>query len=381
MEFFSLLFKKKENGLNKKNKIFEAIQVEVSSVCNLKCKFCPTTYLNEKGENMLMSWETFQKLQSLFSKAKWVYLQGWGEPLLHPKIWEMVAMIKKEGARVGFTTNGTLLNEKAITNLIEYQVDLISTSIAGATSQTHEKLRCNSNFQNICNSIKSLVKKKKMEKSKKPLVTLSYMLIKENIVELPQAVKLAYELGVEDIYTTNLDYVFSEEANQSKIFVWDKSLVNSSHEEYIQEAKKFAQSKDFTFRSYPIILEEEQAVCALNPSKLVFITANGDVTPCTYLGRKYNPRYYKNKYVQWPRKVFGNINDQEFIKIWENPVYKEFRNKFENRVKAYEELISVYTDYEPNLTKINNAQRNYYQRLKENPLPMECQSCPKIYGI
>ena len=92
--------------------------------------------------------------------------------MLHPKIWEMVAMIKKEGARVGFTTNGTLLNEKAITNLIEYQVDLISTSIAGATSQTHEKLRCNSNFQNICNSIKSLVKKKKMEKSKKPLVTL-----------------------------------------------------------------------------------------------------------------------------------------------------------------------------------------------------------------
>ena len=56
----------------------------MSSVCNLKCKFCPTTYLNEKGENMLMSWETFQKLQSLFSKAKWVYLQG-GRAFAAPK--------------------------------------------------------------------------------------------------------------------------------------------------------------------------------------------------------------------------------------------------------------------------------------------------------
>jgi len=364
----------------KSPKIFEAMQIEISSICNLKCKFCPTAYISDKGKINLMSLQTFQKLQPYFSEAKWVYLQGWGEPLLNQDIWKMTKLVKEAGSKVGFTTNGTLLSSQVINNLISHQVDLVSISIAGATGSVHEKLRVNSNLQNIIGNIECLVREKKDRQSSFPLISISYMLTKESIAELPSTVESAYKLGVNDFYTTNLDYVFSEETNENKVFVWvGKPL--EEYENYLKEAQKFAQSKNFSFRTYPLSPEEEMAVCDLNPAKLVFITSNGDVTPCTYLGRKVNPRYYHDEITYWPRKVFGNINTEDFSEIWHKTAYQEFRNKFVLRRKAYEDLILSYSGGGLSLPKIKKAENDYYRLIKENPLPEECRSCPKKFGI
>src|SRR5690606_7946257 len=105
MSFLKKLFKKEPS------RFLQAIQIEVSSICNASCTFCPTTYIKEPGEPQFLSLELFETLIPYFSWPHWVYLQGWGEPFLHPDIWRMAELAKQQGAKVGMTTNGTLLNQ------------------------------------------------------------------------------------------------------------------------------------------------------------------------------------------------------------------------------------------------------------------------------
>ena len=82
-------------------------QIEVSNVCSLKCDYCPhPTQLRHKG---LMSQETFTKCLQLFKQCKNtgpLFLHNFGEPLLHPKLPEMIAIAKQQGIECSFFTNG-----------------------------------------------------------------------------------------------------------------------------------------------------------------------------------------------------------------------------------------------------------------------------------
>jgi hypothetical protein len=81
---------------------FEAFQIEVTSRCNLRCVMCPVTVLADRWPALDLPWETFQRIARAFGKTKWVYLQGWGEPLLHPRILDMIALhIHRAGGTMG----------------------------------------------------------------------------------------------------------------------------------------------------------------------------------------------------------------------------------------------------------------------------------------
>jgi MoaA/NifB/PqqE/SkfB family radical SAM enzyme len=56
-----------------------------------------------------MKWKTYEKISCYFDFVNFVDLSGWGEPLLHKRIYDMVKMAKEKKCFVGFTTNGTLL--------------------------------------------------------------------------------------------------------------------------------------------------------------------------------------------------------------------------------------------------------------------------------
>ena len=47
-----------------------------------------------------MAMETFEALLPAFPAADLVFLQGWGEPLLHPAFWEMAVKARATGAQV-----------------------------------------------------------------------------------------------------------------------------------------------------------------------------------------------------------------------------------------------------------------------------------------
>ncbi|MDN5348282.1 MAG: hypothetical protein PWP65_1846 [Clostridia bacterium] len=114
------------------------LQLEVSGRCQLKCIFCPHTILAEKWQGRLFSWESFRKYIAPYLKGiGLIYFQGWGEPLLHPRLFDMLQAAKAAGCRVGFTTNGVLLNPEIATKIVSLPCDVLGVSLAGATEDTY----------------------------------------------------------------------------------------------------------------------------------------------------------------------------------------------------------------------------------------------------
>ena len=90
-------------------KRFRKIYLEISNVCNLRCRFCPGT-VRTPG---VMSEEAFSALlPKLRPWSDYLYFHLMGEPLCHPKLKEFLRLASDAGFKVILTTNGTLLQKR-----------------------------------------------------------------------------------------------------------------------------------------------------------------------------------------------------------------------------------------------------------------------------
>jgi MoaA/NifB/PqqE/SkfB family radical SAM enzyme len=350
---------------------FEAFQIEVTSRCVTRCVMCPRVALADEWHEMDLSWETFQRIARAFDLTQHVHLQGWGEPLLHPRLFEMIGLAKRAGCRVGLTTNGMGLDQDTGRRLLNLNVDLIAISIAGATRRTHESIRVGSDFPVILENVRRLLTLRAEEETKRPKVEFSYLMTKSNMAELPEAVELAASLGVDELYAINLDYVVAPEHDELKAFACPSPL-SEAFVRIVDGACERARRIGLKFRSYPLDLEEV-AVCEANPTSILFISCDGWVSPCPYMGlagRTEIPRRFEGQSLAVSRLRFGNITEQELVEIWKNPAYRAFRRQFEAR---YNEAMALTIGVE---TSSGDA---YQPGLLSPPEP--CLTCYKLYGV
>ena len=89
--------------------MLKKIYIEITNICNLKCKFCPETNRNKE----LMSLEDFEKIiEKIHNHTKLVCLHVKGEPLLHNQLEGIFRILEKYDLQCNITTNGTLIKEK-----------------------------------------------------------------------------------------------------------------------------------------------------------------------------------------------------------------------------------------------------------------------------
>ncbi|HEY0826661.1 MAG TPA: radical SAM/SPASM domain-containing protein [Bacilli bacterium] len=89
-------------------KKFKKFYIEITSVCNLACSFCPQT----KRQSNFIKVDAFTKiLDEIKPHTDYIYYHVKGEPLLHPKIDELLDLSHERGFKVNITTNGTLINK------------------------------------------------------------------------------------------------------------------------------------------------------------------------------------------------------------------------------------------------------------------------------
>lgn len=87
-------------------KTFKKVYVEITSVCNLACSFCPPT---ERLANFIKIEQFNNVLDQIKPHTSYIYLHVKGEPLLHPRIDELLEAAHAKGFKVNITTNGTLI--------------------------------------------------------------------------------------------------------------------------------------------------------------------------------------------------------------------------------------------------------------------------------
>lgn len=91
-------------------KKYRKIYIEITNNCNLNCSFC--SKVNRKKK--YMSLEEYEKiLNKIKDYTNYIYLHVKGEPLLHPKVIEMIKLAEQYKLKVNLTTNGVLFDKYA----------------------------------------------------------------------------------------------------------------------------------------------------------------------------------------------------------------------------------------------------------------------------
>lgn len=353
-----------------RGRVFDAIQIEVTSRCNLRCVMCPVAVLADRWRPRHLPWELFSRVARAFPHAEFVHLQGWGEPLLHPRLFDMIRVAKHAGSRVGFTTNGTLLGPLAGQRLLDLDLDLLAVSIAGATPPTHGAIRVGSDLSGVLTNLGRFLDLRARRGSRHPKVELFFLMTKTNMAELPAVVDLAASLGVDELVATNLDYVPTPAQDPLKAFASDG--LRDGFARVLEEARARAKVAGLPFRPYPLD-PEEVAVCEANPVKILFVSSDGKVSPCVYMGlagQTEIPRASDDRCFRVPRVWFGDIGGQELLEIWETPAYRAFRQQFVAR-RAAGVVAAVMA--------AAGAGRTVSEPLP--PAPEGCRTCPKLLGL
>jgi spiro-SPASM protein len=132
--------------------------IEISRHCNFACVMCPNTKYeaNQKGN---MSFELFQKIIDEISPfAKIIKLHWIGEPLINKKIVQMIRYArKKTTAKLFMSTNGSLLKGKLLEDIRTSGLDKIIFSLDGNSKDIFEKIRLNSNFDEVLENVNNFV--------------------------------------------------------------------------------------------------------------------------------------------------------------------------------------------------------------------------------
>ncbi len=316
------------------------IYVEVTNACNLACRTCIRNVWQE--DTGFMAMEIFERiLQGLRGCAQPCTLSfgGFGEPLFHPRIHEMVASAKQQGANVELVTNGTLLNEEKTGDLIAAGLDRLWISLDGATPESYADVRLGAALPEVLANVRRFVGMRVPRQSPLPELGIIFVAMKRNIADLPKVMALAEELDAARLLVTN---VIPHTAELRDEILYAKSLGNNGYygaasqpklilpridahalREHAPSGRDWAKwevqlSGDDRPRLHnrcPFIEEGAQAV-----------RWDGGVSPCLpllhesveYLNRR--PRIAHS----W---IVGNLGENGLIDLWHRPEYGAFRER------------------------------------------------------
>lgn len=251
------------------------LDIESTSVCNLKCPFCATAH--EEYPRGFMSFELYKKIidEGKESGLYSIKLNFRGEPLLHPEIAHLVSYAKRRGiVDVFFNTNATLLTDKVSKALIESGLDRLIISFEGYTKAIYERNRIGARFEDVVSNVRNLFYLKRKMNSKHPVLRLQTVDLKEFDGYLP-----AYE----EFWSSYADEITCIDLRD--------------------------ETADYTK------LKAEDWRC-LYPWRRLCITWDGEILTCPFVNR--SPSQYK-----W--RGFGNIKDVTIQEIWNGEAMAKFR--------------------------------------------------------
>jgi MoaA/NifB/PqqE/SkfB family radical SAM enzyme len=305
------------------------IQVEISSYCNASCTYCPHFAFRANWQNRFLSLEAFRNLIPAFGKTNLVYLQGWGEPFMHPQFFEMLQIAKASGCMVGTTTNGTLLGRELIEKLVLQGLDIIGFSLAGVNKK-NDKIRRGTQIKKVLKCMEQIQSAKEKYGADNPQIHIAYMMMRcglDDLEKLPQFLK---NTGAAQTVVSSLSYVVSTEMRA-------ESVLASGEEEYSElkdrllEVRREAVSHGSDLHFHVVSPGQNKFCCGENISKAVVVGSDGILSPCVM---KQIPVRGKNYYYVGGQKIlqqnlsFGNIRSESLKTIWHRREYRQFVCEF-----------------------------------------------------
>jgi radical SAM protein with 4Fe4S-binding SPASM domain len=273
-----------------------------------------------------MSWELFRSIVDQVPDLARAVLHGVGEPMLVATLPRMVRHLKDRGTYVLFNTNGTVLGERNGRALIAAELDELRVSLDASNRESFKAIRGRDYFTRIVRNVRAFRELQEREGHTKPQVSAWLTGLKETVRELPAFVKLAAEIGVQEVYLQRL--VFFDQSAIGKARPDQGLFERLTQEEaaYLKQAEDLARSLGITFSASGAASEPGLSLKRLDdgspwslcrrPWSLMYFTANGRALPCCIA--PFSQHGYDNY-------TLGDATQQTLREIWNGSAYQEFR--------------------------------------------------------
>ncbi|MFC1967954.1 radical SAM/SPASM domain-containing protein [Chloroflexota bacterium] len=171
------------------------MHTELTNYCNLKCLVCPTGTGILARKPAAMDPAVFERLMDevgpyLLTISLW----GWGEPLLHPQLAEILRLTQRRGLITFLSTNGQNLDdEKVLQVLLNYPPTYLIVCLDGLTDDTNSLFRVGAKLEPALTGVRRLAQLKRQKGLQLPVLNLRHIVMKHNEHELPQLAEFAAE--------------------------------------------------------------------------------------------------------------------------------------------------------------------------------------------
>lgn len=124
-----------------------------------------------------MPFELFEKIaREAGEHGTRLWLHFLGEPLLHPRIFDMVALAKRAGAsEVGFSTNAVLLSPDRLDELFACGLDRLELSVDANEPESYAGMRGCDDWGVVRANIRALLDEKRRRRAGSPVITLGFL--------------------------------------------------------------------------------------------------------------------------------------------------------------------------------------------------------------
>jgi MoaA/NifB/PqqE/SkfB family radical SAM enzyme len=299
------------------------LQIEVTSMCNLKCKMCPLTTGNtlssaNPGHMTNVLWHNILPLAKRYGK---VLLCGYGESLLNPNFLSLLQELNQAKIYMSMSTNGTLLTTSIASELTAFEYLIhINISIDSPESDSYHHIR-GGNVEKALNGLKNLLAVIKDPNR----VTVSSILMAHNIKDLVRFPNFLAELGVRKFVLQGLvDYNAScSEAqllHNRELFAYLDEIHQQCKETGIEITMTMAERLELerynpakaVHRFHSTSMEPGETKQCNVPWEIPFIDREGRVFPCCSASRD-------------GAAVMGDLKHESWDEIWNGLRFREFR--------------------------------------------------------
>ncbi len=148
--------------------------IEPTNFCNAKCRMCPHVVMTRSKQHMDMG--MFRKIIDEMDEngLKELLLLHFGEPLLHPNIFDMIDYVdsKSNLGVVFFSTNGIMLDEDKIHRLLSSRLTYVQISLQAIDKESYARIAPNVPFEKVMANLERLIELKQGLLGKKPFFRL-----------------------------------------------------------------------------------------------------------------------------------------------------------------------------------------------------------------
>ncbi len=290
-------------GLLPKYQYPALLTISLTTRCNLRCFICRREGF--KGEDL--EFENIYKLKKAIACAQTISLTGWGEPLLYPRLEDVLNYIYSLNRRknlIQLTTNGTRLSDRTA-RLLKGHLNSLTISLNAATAETYNRQMKNGNFEKTLSAIRRFLSE--LEEKDRLKINLYFVAHTENYQEIPNFVMLAHDLGISAVTIAHYQVSIPEHRQYSLLNIRDE------YSAIVGQARAIGNSLGvLVYTPRRFFSEKHRAVDGcLSPFNECLIEVNGDVFPCCFAGSHR----------------MGNVYESTFESVWFGEAYRKLRKK------------------------------------------------------